>query len=276
MYPMEELAPIVGRLADRYCAYESSSVTYERAEQLMGAVLYCIHEAENAGSEMAAAAVAAKGISAKQAYEIGAKLVKQKTKQALELYNQLMLDFDWYGSRCLYDTMVKGMPEFFKWYDCQMEPQNTILTLDYPVLRDLSKFTGIDRIAAFLECIRLEQKFFGRFPKDYVRAVLAGHNGMYEERMENICENVLMPVLEHILVRRPLSEWKLGEEDHLKLQAICGQTDEKGIRELLEDAAAALATEYFDGDEELSAYLKEATGGMAVRWKHAVNEIICA
>ena len=44
MYTMEELVPIVGRLAEKYCAGESSSVTYEKAEQLMGAVLYCIHE----------------------------------------------------------------------------------------------------------------------------------------------------------------------------------------------------------------------------------------
>ena len=44
MYTMEELVPVVGRLAEKYCAGESSSVTYEKAEQLMGAVLYCIHE----------------------------------------------------------------------------------------------------------------------------------------------------------------------------------------------------------------------------------------
>ena len=31
----------------RYCGYENSSLTYEKAEQLMGAVLYCIHEYES-------------------------------------------------------------------------------------------------------------------------------------------------------------------------------------------------------------------------------------
>ncbi len=43
-YEMEELVPIVGKLAEKYTAFESTSVSYEKAEQLMGAVLYCIHE----------------------------------------------------------------------------------------------------------------------------------------------------------------------------------------------------------------------------------------
>ena len=50
-YEMEELVPIVGRLAQKYTANESTSVTYEKAEQLMEAVLYCIHEAELGRSE---------------------------------------------------------------------------------------------------------------------------------------------------------------------------------------------------------------------------------
>lgn len=39
-YGMEELVPIVGKLAEKYTAGESTSVTYEKAEQLMGAAEY--------------------------------------------------------------------------------------------------------------------------------------------------------------------------------------------------------------------------------------------
>ena len=38
-YEMEELVPIVGKLAEKYTAHESTSITYEKAEQLMEAVL---------------------------------------------------------------------------------------------------------------------------------------------------------------------------------------------------------------------------------------------
>lgn len=43
-YEMEELIPLVKELCDRYTGKESTSVTYEAAQRLMEAVLYCIHE----------------------------------------------------------------------------------------------------------------------------------------------------------------------------------------------------------------------------------------
>ncbi len=307
MYTMEELVPIVGRLAEKYCAGESSSVTYEKAEQLMGAVLYCIREAENAGAYMPGSAVqyagedvtyvsdslelsdnpvtdrvktvktvaahqkavvVSKEMSAKQAYERGVKLVKQKTEYGLALYNRLMTNFAWYGSMCLHDTMVKGIPEFFKWYDCLLEPQNTILTLDYPVLRDLSGLAGIDRIYGFLECIRLEQKFLGKLPHEYVRAALSEYNSGYAEMIENICEIVLRSVLMHMLARRPLSQQKLERDDCLRIQALCGANDTAGIRLLLEESVKGLTAQYFEGDEILSDYLCCAVEDMAVRLKN--------
>ena len=41
---MEELLPVVAKLAERYTSKESSSVSYKTAEQLMEAVVYCINE----------------------------------------------------------------------------------------------------------------------------------------------------------------------------------------------------------------------------------------
>lgn len=40
MYDMNELLPVVARLTKRYTGIESSSVSYEKANQLMGAVIY--------------------------------------------------------------------------------------------------------------------------------------------------------------------------------------------------------------------------------------------
>lgn len=41
----------------------------------------------------------------------------KKQKKALDMYNELMTYFSSYGNRCLEDTIIKGMPEFFKWYN---------------------------------------------------------------------------------------------------------------------------------------------------------------
>ena len=48
-YEMEELVPIVAKLAEGFTSKESTSITYERAQQFMEAVLYCIHEGEMTG-----------------------------------------------------------------------------------------------------------------------------------------------------------------------------------------------------------------------------------
>lgn len=212
--PMEELLPIVGKLAERYTAGESTSVTYERAQQLMEAVLYCIREAKSAGRDadnpyncgleysgqdtsnaraqfmLNEAANEKKKISAQQTYEMGLACVEKKVKAALALYNEMQVHFDSYGNRCLYDTFVKGMPEFFKWYDIRFAPQDTILTLDYPVSRDLTAYTGIDRIYEYLVCIRQEQEFLSAFPREYVIDILREYNPFYEDMIDNIYEAV--------------------------------------------------------------------------------------
>ena len=229
-YTMEELIPIAGELVEKYTAFESTSVTYEKAEQLMGAVLYCIHEAElsagsvqakaggdgagdaqakaggdgagdaqakaggedaaDSGGDMAGGAVCVseKGLTARQAYEAGAALVEKKVRKALAMYNEMMPGFSDYGNICLYDTVVKGLPEFFKWYDIKFNPQDTILTLVYPVTGNLSEYTGIDRIYEYLKRIRMEQDFLHTYPENYVRSVLREYCGEYEEMVENIYE----------------------------------------------------------------------------------------
>ncbi len=49
---MEELLPLMEELTKKYTSGESTSVTYEKAQELMEAVLYCIWEygqEQNAG-----------------------------------------------------------------------------------------------------------------------------------------------------------------------------------------------------------------------------------
>lgn len=188
-YSMEELIPIVAGLAEKYTAHESTSVTYETAEQLMQAVLYCIRELHVPAENKPAASGK---LSARQAYDLGLSQVKGKVKLTLDLYNKLLPTFNCYKNRCLYDTFAKGFPEFFRWYDPEFNPQDTILTLDYPVLKDLSSCTGIDRIYAYADCIRLEQRFLELFPEEYVIDALSRYETQFEDMIENICEIVLI------------------------------------------------------------------------------------
>lgn len=267
-YEMEELVPIVGKLAEKYTSHESTSITYEKAEQLMGAVLYCIHELwESSGN----APSLNKKLSAQRAYEMGAAYVRDKTGKALDLYNRILPEFCHYENKCLYDTFVKGIPEFFKWYDIQFEPQNTILTLDYPLLKDISEYTGIDKIFEFIKSIGLEQKFLKLFPAGYVINILSKDNRNWQESMDNICEIVFTHVIGHIMLGKSLTVIELKETDYFYMQEMFEQIALEDIKKHLEVTLEIYIKNYYENDRELLNYLSGAISGIVVRLKNAAD-----
>lgn len=267
-YEMEELVPIVGKLAEKYTSHESTSITYEKAEQLMGAVLYCIHELRESSGHVPSLN---KKLSAQRAYEMGAAYVKEKTGKALDLYNRILPEFCHYENKCLYDTFVKGLPEFFKWYDIQFEPQNTILTLDYPLLKDISEYTGIDKIFEFIKSIGLEQKFLKLFPEDYVINILSKDNRKWKESMDNICEIVFTHVIGHIMLGKSLTVIELEEADCFYMQEMFEQTALEDIKKHLEAALEIFIKNYYENDRELLNYLSGAISGIVIRLKNAAE-----
>lgn len=263
-YEMEELVPIVGKLAEKYTGHESTSITYEKAEQLMGAVVYCIHEAQGREGNLPAGQ---KKIPAQQMYEIGAAYVRDKAQKALRLYNDMGPDFESYENRCLYHTFVKELPEFFKRYDILFEPQNTILTLDYPVLKDLSGLEGIDKIYEFLVCVEQEQKFLNGFPRGYVSNILSGYSGQYRDMIENLCEIVLLEVMAHILAGKPLREKALDEGDYERIQRVFLERDIGEIEKEMKVKLERFSEEYYGDSRDLRDYLSGAVRGNLSRLK---------
>ncbi len=265
-YKIEELAPIVGKLADKYTAYESTSISYEKAEQLMGAVLYCIREGEQSGEN---SLISAAGISAQKAYEIGRACVEEKVKEALRLYNAILPAFSHYENRCLYDAFIRGVPEFFKWYDIRFAPQNTVLTLDYPVLKDLSGYTGIDKIYEWIRCIGWEQTFLRAFPDSYVLCLLSKYNGSFRDMTENLCEAILPSVVGHILAKKPFMQADLTETDRLRIQEILMRTEENCLHRQLMSAISGFLEKYGTDSGELPDYISGSIRDTLLRLKNA-------
>lgn len=298
-YQMEELIPIVAKLAEHYTSKESTSITYQKAQQLMDAVLYCLQEAdrferaevldENARKEKSCPSREAgegkqqaeqeiqpgsipikyQKMTAESRYEFGAFCVREKTQKALQKYNQLMPVFRDYKNRCLYDTVVKGLPEFFRWYDCKFEPQNTILTLDYPVLTDLSIESGIDRIYDYILCLRLEQTLMNRLPENFILEILAKYSRDSGFLVENLCEIVLTNLLGHILIGKNLMELRMEEKDYQLLQTQINKKNdlEKSLRGIVH----RLIWDYYNKDEMLEKYLTTAAANISARLKNAAK-----
>ena len=267
-YDMEELVSIVAKLAEEYTSKESTSITYEKAQQFMDAVLYCINEAEKMERY---SLIQENGVSAHEMYKIGVSCVKEKIKETMEIFNNVISHFSSYGNECLNDTVVKGLPEFFKWYDYKYEPQNTILTLDYPVLVDITEHTGIDRIYDFVICIQLEQRFLNRFSTEYVVEVLSKYDREYKLMVDNICEIVLTSVLGHILLEKEISAKGFDTEDYQNIQEVIQQTSLDELRLKLKNAVEKMVQKYYDNDDKLKEYLYHGVRNISVRIKNAAD-----
>lgn len=267
-FGMEELVPIVAKMAEKYTSKESSSIPYDTAQQLMEAVIYCVDECEKKEKNTL---VASNMISAQQMYETGLRLVEEKTKKALDLYNEMMNGFSGYGNECLYDTVVKGFPEFFKWYDCQFGPQDTILTLDYPILVDLSGYTGIDRIYEYLFCIKMEQQFLRKFSPETVIRILSSYNSDYRRMIDNISEIVLTDVILHFLSGKQMSETDYKPEESKRLRDRLRKENLSDLRSKLQAVLEEMIREYYENDRELIGYLSKAIDNISVRIKNAAE-----
>lgn len=105
-------------------------------------------------------------------------------------------NFNAYNNVYYYDTVIKGMPEFFINYDAKYAPQDHLLTLDYPILKNYRHLTGIDLIEKYIYCICLEQKFLNSFSEEEVITILDDYEFDYRESVINIASLVLRAQLE--------------------------------------------------------------------------------
>ena len=283
-YSMEELIPIVAKLAEQYTSYESTSVTYEKANQLMEAVIYCIREyerapldhleeydAEKTGISHGRMYLAAReGLSAKEAYRLGYQLVDAKVRAMKEKYHTLLLDFHSYGNIALKDT-VAAVPEFLKWYDIKYDPQNTILTLDYPVLKDLGQYTGIDAVWEYVKCISIEQRFLNRFPETYVKRALSEYCEEYEEMFENLGGILLSDLVYHLLLKRPFDDPGRMKDDQVKVQAVLGMYSPGEAKEAVRGMVREFICKFYKNNMEIWHYLEKECDNIVVRICHTVT-----
>jgi hypothetical protein len=234
-YSMEELLPIVSKLIRKYTSMESTSIPNEKARQLMQAVQYCMnHSGDKELWDIHRHIRACAGISqeireetrirnkgqhstAQKAYDQGYENIIQKVKAAKEIYEMLIIAFDSYQNECYYDTIVKGIPEFFRWYEPKFCPQDHILTLDYPVLVSIEHLHGIDRIYSYLMAVYIEQQFLSIFPRQNVVNLLNRYMPEAEEGIFNISEVVLTSVIGCMIEENRIEELTIESYEQIRL-----------------------------------------------------------
>ena len=212
-YKVEELLPLVTRLTEKYTSKESTSVPYETARQLMEAVIYCIEENNN--GEEALDMPEAKRPAAKLMYERGFEILTGKVHETKAIYDDIIQNFESYRLENYDETIRKGMPAFFLRYDAKFNPQDHLLTLDYPLLKGKPRLRGIDLIQEYLKGIQKEKAFLDCFNRAAIIRILERTVPEYEELyLDNICDVVLLEALFCIIAEKPLRELRMNDEDY--------------------------------------------------------------
>lgn len=249
-YEIEELLPIVAELAEKCTSKESTSISYEKAGQLMEAALYCIHQNVEENS-----LCSREKVSAKEAYRLGYETLVKKVKETQNFYNEMIVNFKAYGNENYYNTVTKAISGFFMYYDVKFAPQETIITMDYPTICPVTGCTGIDAIAKYVEYISYEQRFLSALPEAYVVEVLLKFQCNYKKQFDNICSVLLRHILGCLCIER-----KIGvsgtEQDYIRLDKMIKECEKNELQEKLINLLRCLVENKYQGDERLFEYLK--------------------
>jgi len=258
-FDMEELIPIVAELTEKYTSKESTSVSYDTAKQLMNAVIYCMNEIDLVYEKSDANAVKdmVKQQNAKLAYRTGYELVIKKVFKTKALFEEIALGFNAYKNQAYYETVMKGMPVFFLYYDPKFNPQNHILTLDYPTIKSIQDSCGIDVIYEYLTYTKLEQDLLKAFPEEYIITLLSNYHANYEELFINIGSIVLRNILTCMIVGKKITSHIFDQKDAEVLREFIECSSQEELEIKLCNLIQILVNQGYNHNEQLYEYLKE-------------------
>lgn len=276
---MKDLFNILGELTEKYTSKESSSVSYDTARMLMNAIIYTINEcsgldtekSEGINSGILTEELAFRSDNPRILYDKGSQLIISKTVKAKELFNRIAQNFNSYGSICYYDTVIKGMPAFFLYYDSKFNPQNHILTLDYPTIKSLDQLCGIDAIYVYLKYTYLEQYFLSSFDYKTIISLLTSIHSEYEELLINISSVVLRNALACMMVKKDYKFLKIEISDVSK---ICDFVENRTKKELQIEICSLinLLVQYgYNNNQTLFKYLVNDARDFATELKNATE-----
>lgn len=283
-YPLEELLSIVEVLTIQYTSNQSSSITVETAKALLSAVNYCIQETaqpfevhpsaqlnNNEERENSVSTNQENHLTAKMAYEKGYNMVIQKVKGALVLYNDIMEDFRWYENIAYYDTLVEGMPAFFQYYDPKFEPENHLLTLDYPTIKPVNHLTGVDAIYQYLRYIMLEQVFLQAYEDDCIVNLLKRYDENASKLFINISEVVFQNAIGCLIEKKPVALLKLEKSDLSSIKKFLEGKEVDQVEEEIQRLLRTMIQVAYQGNEALYDYLSSNVHDFAVRLLHSAE-----
>lgn len=175
----EELMPLLAELILKYTRGESSSVTVETAQRLLGSLLYSIDAYLRSFRHKEAALNCLSSFGAAEIYEKGQALTSSCQKQTWLLYEEVRerkLNIPINAYHC---TIDEDLPDFLKQYDPLFNAQDTMANMDYPLFSDDMRWQGIFYIEQYLQKLSMETDFCFLFSPADINQLLRDYGRVY-------------------------------------------------------------------------------------------------
>lgn len=248
-YIKMQLIKLLDQEVARYTRYESSSVRIEKAEELMGSMLYVIDEKL---LDIKSVEESLKLLSTKSIEDIfveGLSLVKERLNRASKWYEKVVAT-KLPTKHIAYRDTIESFKDFFPFYEPEFSAQNiTHVSIDYPLAYDPMNEEGVRYVEGYLYKLYLENVFCQHFSDDEIEDLLENSCEDAKEQLINIFELVLFEAIGGRLLGK--TRINLTESDCHYLFEMIQQVDD--LSNQIDLAVEALFAD-LDLGEELRSY----------------------
>ena len=254
-----DIISLLGERVEKFTMRDSTSVTKETAERILGSILYCIKSDSNntiKNSTLDKSLIKEENLDIRTAFYNGLLIKKEKIKKAKILCENIKREFCFIDNCYYKDIIWKGIDAFFKNYDVEFNPQYNVLTLDYPLYIEIENLSGIDLIYEYLKRFYIEERFLKKFEIHVIEEILRGYNDNFTNLVINICKIILRNAIICKILNKNIYELDVKEIDIDRIKKYIENNTQEEMVRLIDEKLKSLLKELSLEEEVFYTYFK--------------------
>lgn len=207
MYGLKDMLPILMKISRMYM--DDTSLTYNDARKLMTGVSFCIRTGMYGKTNLPSDGKT----DVMMFYNEGRKILNSRMVQIKEMTKQLFAIFCDYGSSFIHRSIFEEIQTDIQKLDVILAPHLLYAEPEYPVIGNIEKYDGVDKLYHYVNNIITEWRFLSEFPvlavKELIERISAGGSDFYE----NLSELVLLQAVGCSIAEKDVFQLQLSLED---------------------------------------------------------------
>lgn len=260
-------------LADKYKKYtmnDHSSISVEKAQQLMDSILYCINGYLNSIDKNSNMLTTKEYNNAITLYERGLEFEKRNLSCAKKLLNKIKLNSLKIDNLSYNDTIFSGLDLFFNKYDILYAAHETPGSIDYQLAIEINEVSGIEYILKYMNQLYIENSFCNNFISSEITALLRGYNTDYKDLLLNIFEIVLQNAIGLELLNENILLLSIDDNQRQRLSNILEPLNVVELQERILIAVNNILEMLDINDNKEKTYIRKASIKLSYNIKHAL------